>query len=140
MSAESGTPTHQFPTVRQYMTASPLTISRAQPLSNARRLMVDQRVRHLPVLDGEEVIGLLSERDVLLAESLPGVNPTELRVEEAMTEGACVVGPDAPLGEAVQEMIRRKIGSVVVVDDGRVSGVLTTVDALRALADLLEAR
>jgi acetoin utilization protein AcuB len=119
------------------MTPSPWTIARNQPVSIAQRLMRQQNIRHLPVLDDERVVGILSERDILLVESLPGVNPTDLRVEEAMAPGPYEVTPDAPLSEVVSTLLERRIGSAIVVDEGRVTGVFTTVDALRALADLL---
>lgn len=121
------------------MTAAPHTIGRTRSLSTARRLMVDRHVRHLPVLDGGRVVGLLSERDLFLVESLPGVNPTDVRVEEAMVEDVFTVAPDAPIGEAVETMIARKLGSAVVSDGERVVGVFTTIDALQALHELLEA-
>jgi acetoin utilization protein AcuB len=100
--------------------------------------MLDHHVRHLPVLDGGRIVGLLSERDLFLVESLPGVNPTDVRVEEAMVEDVFTVGPDAPIGEVVQTMIERKLGSTVVTEGEQVVGVFTTIDALQALHELLE--
>ena len=48
--------------------------------------MRDHGVRHLPVLDGGQIVGMLSQRDLLLVEAMPGVNPTEVRVEEAILD------------------------------------------------------
>lgn len=127
------------PTLRRYMTPGPHTIARNRSLSAARLVMLDEGVRHLPVLESGRVVGVLSERDLLLVESLPGVNPTDVRVEEAMVEDVFTAGPDAPLVAVVRTMIARKLGSAVIIDDdGRVVGVFTTVDALRALRDLLD--
>jgi CBS domain-containing protein len=67
---------HQFPTVRQYMTPGPHTISPAQPLTIARRQMLDHEVRHLPVLEGGRIVGLISERD-LVAQGAEGVDGGE---------------------------------------------------------------
>jgi len=131
-------PVRQFPSVRQYMTDSPHTVGPTRSLAVARRLMLDQGIRHLPVLDGGNIIGLLSERDLLLVESLPGVNPTDVRVEEAMVQNVFTVEPDAPVGEVVETMIDRKLGCAVVTQGQRVLGVFTTIDALRALHELLE--
>jgi acetoin utilization protein AcuB len=121
------------------MTGSPHTIGRVQSLTVARRLMREHGIRHLPVLDGGRIVGLLSERDLLLIEALPGVNPTDVRVEEAMVEDVHVVEPDTPLADAIAPMIERKLGSAVVAEGGHVRGILTTLDVLRALADRLEA-
>jgi acetoin utilization protein AcuB len=131
-------PVHQFPTVRQHMTASPHTISPSQPLTIARKTMHNHEIRHLPVLDGGRIVGLISERDLLLVESLPGVNPTDVRVEEAMVQDVFTAAPDEPLAEVVATMVQRKLGSAVVMDGERVVGVFTTIDALRALTSLLE--
>lgn len=128
---------HQFPLVRAYMSAAPQTIGRAEPLVIAERRMQEHGIRHLPVMDGDRVIGVLSQRDALFAESLPGVNPTEIRVEEVMAETVFTATPDAPLAEVVGEMARRKIGSAVIIEDGRCVGVFTTSDALAALQDVL---
>jgi acetoin utilization protein AcuB len=133
-------PVRQFPVVAQYMTPSPHTIGRTRSLSSARHLMQEHQIRHLPVLDGGRVIGLVSERDLLLVETLLGVNPTEVPVDEAMVQDVFTVDPDAPVGEVVEQMIARKLGSAVVCRDERVVGVFTTVDAQRALHELLEAR
>jgi acetoin utilization protein AcuB len=131
---------HQFPTVREYMSPSPVTINASRPLAAAQAVMREHGIRHLPVLAGGQVIGLLSERDVLLVESMPGVNPTVVRVEDAMVQNVFEVAPDAPIADVVQSMIDRKLGSAVMVDEERVVGVFTTIDALRALHERLEAR
>jgi acetoin utilization protein AcuB len=128
----------QFPVVGQYMTPGPHTIARNRSLAAARHLMLDEGVRHLPVLEGGRIVGLLSERDLLLVESLPGVNPTDVHVDEAMVEEVFTVPPDAPVGEVVETMIARKLGSAVVAQGDHVVGVFTTIDALRALHELLE--
>ena len=133
-------PVHQYPVVRQYMTPTPHTIGPTSSLAAARRIMVQHQVRHLPVLDGGRIVGQLSERDLLLVESLPNVNPTEVRVEEAMVHRVFMVGPDAPIGEVIQTMIESKLGSAIVCEGERVVGVFTTIDALKALHETLERR
>jgi acetoin utilization protein AcuB len=128
---------HQFPQVREYMTPAPLTTTPTRSLTSAVKAMRGKRVRHLPVLDGDRVVGILSQRDVLIMESLPGVNPTEVRVEEAMVRDVFTVGPETPIAEALETMIARKIGSAIVTAGKDVVGVFTTIDALRALHRLL---
>jgi acetoin utilization protein AcuB len=128
---------HQYPVVRQYMTPAPFTIGPTQSLTVARHLMLEQGVRHLPVLDGGRLAGLLAERDLLLVESMPSVNPTVVRVEEAMAQDVFAVGPDESVADVAGAMVDRKIGSAVVMEDGRVIGVFTTIDALQALRALL---
>jgi acetoin utilization protein AcuB len=131
-------PVRQFPVVRQYMTPSPQTIGPTRSLAAARHTMQEHQIRHLPVLDGGRVVGLLSERDLLLVETILGVNPTDVHVDEAMAQEVFIVDPDAPVGEVVEQMIARKLGSAVVCQNDRVVGVFTTIDALQALHELLE--
>ena len=131
-------PVRRFPTVRKYMTPGPHTIARSRSLAVAHEMMREHRIRHLPVLEGGQIVGMVSQRDLLLVETLPGVSPEDVRVEEAMVQDVVTAPPDAPVGELVETMLERKIGSVVVTDHDRVAGVFTTVDALRALHELLE--
>jgi acetoin utilization protein AcuB len=137
MSPDAAVPAHQYPTVRQYMTPAPCTIARNQSLSVAHRTMRERGIGHLPVLDGEIVVGVLSERDVLLLESLPGANPTDLRVEEAMAPDPYFVTPDTPVAEVARALRERMIGSAIALEGVRPVGVFTTSDALHVLADLL---
>jgi acetoin utilization protein AcuB len=123
--------------VRQYMTETPHTVGAEQTLSAAHELMRKYKVRHLPVLHGGKLVGLLSMRDLHLVETLPDVEPDEVLVEEAMTAEPFTVQPDADLAQVSAEMAAKKLGSAVVLEGTKVIGVLTTVDALRALADAL---
>jgi len=138
MTSHAARPVHQFPVVRQHMTPGPITIAANQSLATARRAMLDHRIRHLPVLAAGRIAGLLSERDLFLVESLPGVDPSAVRVEEAMVEDVFTVEADAPIAEVVETMIDQKVGSAIVVEGQHVVGVFTTIDALRALHGLLE--
>jgi acetoin utilization protein AcuB len=118
------------------MTMAPLTIGADQSLKVARQLMSQHHVRHLPVLHGGELVGVLSEREVQSFEALPG--SSLLTVEEAMVPDAYVTSADAPLEAVAGEMARRRLGSAVVVEGSDVVGVFTAVDAYRALADALK--
>lgn len=126
--------------VRRYMTESPHTIGAEQTLLAAHELMRRFRVRHLPVLHGGKLVGILSLGDLHLVETLPDVEPARVRVEEAMTEAPYTVGPDADLGEVAAHMAEHKLGAAIVLEKNRVTGVLSSVDALRALADALGSR
>ena len=124
--------------LRDYMTSEPHSIGKDQTLSAAHELMRAHNIRHLPVLHGGRLAGLLSMRDLLLIETLPDVDPTSIRVEEAMTQDIYTAGPDEPLAQVARAMAERKLGSAVAVEHGRVVGVFTTVDALRALSENID--
>ncbi len=123
--------------VRDYMTPLPQVIGVDQTLAAAARRMHLLAVRHLPVVDDGVLVGILSERDVALVRSSRSIDPEEASVEEAMTPDPYAVGPEMPLALVVQTMAERKVGSAVVIERGRVIGLLTTTDALALLADLL---
>ncbi|MGK4008248.1 CBS domain-containing protein [Sorangium sp. So ce1036] len=132
--------TKAIPTVKRYMTASPHTIGLAQSLAHAHKVMREHRIRHLPVLDGGALVGVISERDLHLIETLRDVDPEKVAVEEAMTPVVYTISPDARLDEVSREMAEHKYGSAIVIEHGKVVGVFTTTDGMRALAELLEAR
>lgn len=123
--------------VGAWMTAQPHTIGDEQTLASARARMRHWGVRHLPVLRGGHLVGVLSMRDIVLVESLPGVDLERVTVDDAMTEDPWTVTADTTLGEVARTMAAQKLGTAIVVDaDDKVIGVFTTIDALRALAEL----
>jgi acetoin utilization protein AcuB len=132
--------TKPIPSVRKYMTTTPLTIGAEQTMADAHDMMRQHQLRHLPVLSAKELVGVVSDGDLNRAESFKGVHPERVRVEDVMSRGAYAVTPDAPLDEVVQEMARHKYGSAVVVDHNHVVGIFTAVDACQAFADMLRTR
>jgi len=122
------------------MTATPHSIGREQPLSVAHERMRTLGIRHLPVLDGGKLVGLLSQRDAFFIETLRDVDPAKVPVEDAMTSEVYVVPPDAPLIDVANAMADHKYGCAVITDGPRVVGIFTTVDAVRALAGILEGK
>lgn len=123
--------------VSKFMTSHPHSIGIDQTLATAHTLMQKHAVRHLPVLDGGHVVGLVSMRDLHLVETLPDVDTEKISVEEAMTPEPYTVPPTKPLGALAQEMAEHKYGSAIIVDGAKVVGVFTTTDALRALHEAL---
>jgi acetoin utilization protein AcuB len=124
-------------TIREFMAASPHTIGVDQSLEVARTLMRRFRIRHLPVLHGGQLVGLLTDRDVELIGGLPGVDPLALTVGEAMSVDPYAISPDTSLEWIAADMAERRRDCAVIVERGHVVGVFTLVDALRAFASLL---
>lgn len=127
-------------TVRRYMTVAPVVVSSDRTLAEAHRLMRERNIRHLPVVDDGALVGIVSQRDLYLLETLRGVDPAAETVREAMAVEPFRVSPDAALEDVASVMADRKYGSAVVVDGGVVVGLFTTVDALRALATIVGRR
>ena len=124
-------------TIADRMTRTPLLIGVEQSLTAAHEVMRTNGIRHLPVLHGGKLVGVVSQRDLHIVESLRDVSPDEVTVEEAMTQDVYAVPPRTPLREVVSEMAERKLGSAVVVEGTRIVGVFTTVDALDTLLGIL---
>jgi CBS domain-containing protein len=122
------------PTIELYMQSAPVTIDPEQPLAAAHALMRAHSIRHLPVVAGQTLVGLVSVHDLHLLETLDGVDENRVSVREAMSHEPYAVGPGAVLRQVALEMADRKISSAVVVDGERVIGILTAVDALRGLS------
>jgi acetoin utilization protein AcuB len=121
-------------TVQDVMTPQPLTIGRGESLATAREMMQVHRCRHLPVLEHGELVGVMTERDLYLLETVAGLDLAGDDVSDAMTTDAYAVPPDAPLSEVARQMATERYGCAVVIERGRVIGIFTTTDALRVLA------
>ena len=119
-------------TIADYMTKSPHTIGASQPIGHASELMKKHGVRHLPVLEGGQLVGVISDRDVKIVESFRDVSEDETPCSEAVGLEAYTVAPDALLVDVAAHMAEHKFGSAVVIDGNEVVGIFTTVDACRA--------
>jgi acetoin utilization protein AcuB len=126
------------PTVERFMSPSPHTIGDDQPLSAAHELMRKYDIRHLPVLHGGKLVGMLSQRDLHFIETLTDVDQETVAVSEAMTVDTYAVGLRGTLRKVAAEMADHRYGSAVIIDKDKVIGIITTVDCLRALSALLD--
>jgi len=132
--------TKAIPTIQKYMTTSPHTIGVDQTLAHAHGVLREHAIRHLPVLRGGQLVGMLTERDLALIEGLKDVDPKTVNVEDAMNQEVYSVSPDAPLDQVVGEMAAKKYGSAVVMQNNKIVGIFTTVDVCTAFAELLQGR
>jgi acetoin utilization protein AcuB len=119
------------------MRPAPVSIRPDAPLAVAHQTMREHHVRFLVVVDGEQLVGLLSLDDLHLIESLGDVDPRRVPIDDAMVGDVFVVDPAAPAAEVVAGMLERDIDAAVVADGGRIEGIFTVRDALSALVHLL---
>jgi CBS domain-containing protein len=134
---------------RDLMTPSPATVTPEATVAEAWDLMRELDIRHVPVVKDGNLVGMLSDRDlvyldvgrVLAAEGVDAVR-RELGtpVVKVMTSDVIFVESEAELGDVVELLIENKIGAVPVVrpETREVVGIVSYIDALRALQDLLE--
>ncbi len=124
--------------IETLMTVLPYTVGSEQTVQYARSLMAQHGIRHLPVLHGGVLDGIVSERDLALATSLDGVDASTATVEEAMTSNPYAVPRRAKLSAVIREMAEHKYGSALVVDGKSVVGIFTLTDAVAIFARVLE--
>jgi CBS domain-containing protein len=126
-------------TVRDWMSRTPLRAPPDTSVGRVAGLMRAQGIRHVLVMEGRQLVGIVSDRDVrgLPAEGEPSVSPTS-PVAALMREAPLTVDPETPLTVAVRLMLEHKIGALPVLQDGDPVGILTRSDALEALLVLIE--
>lgn len=122
--------------VKEAMTRMPYSVSPEVSIFEAKRKMKEHQIRHLPVLNHGELVGIISDRDIRTAETFHG--PGYLTVGDAMIDVPYAVDPDEPLAQVLSAMIERKIGSALIVSlRGVVIGIFTSHDALAMLRALV---
>ncbi len=128
------------PTIQKYMTCQPHVIDVAATLNEAEQKMSAFGIRHLPVVNGDDVIGLISERDLKMVKGLVGAEPDKILVEDLCDGELYQVDPSTPLRVVVENMAEKHYGAAVITQNGKLVGIFTTVDACRALSSLLTQR
>lgn len=124
--------------ISEFMTANPTTIAPNLTLDDARERMYVNNIRHLVVVDGTRVVGVLSTRDLYLISSLSVVDSSIVPVGAAMASEPYTCSPQTPLMEVAAQMQEHRFGCVVVVDHEAPIGIFTTTDAMRVLREALE--
>jgi CBS domain-containing protein len=131
-------------TVRDIMARDPTTLGRNDTLDLAEDIMNLGRIRHMPVIDEGNIVGIVSQRDLFrsaLVTALGFGRKTHraviktIKIKEIMTEHVITISPDASVKKAARMMIDQKIGCLPVVDGGKLVGLLTETDILRYFAE-----
>lgn len=120
--------------ISEFMTPTPHTVGAEQTITFAQNLMIEHGFRHLPVLHGGELVGVVSDRDLGLVAGLNDINPDDTRVEEAVVQVPYRVTADEPLSKVLQKMAEQKYGTVLVTRGEKVEGIFTTHDVVVLMA------
>ncbi|HNU11324.1 MAG TPA: CBS domain-containing protein [Rubrivivax sp.] len=124
--------------VEEYTTPDAVTANEGMTVDELRRLMERHGIRHLPVLRGDAVVGLISDRDLRLVAGLSAAEKLQVQASDIMAPEPLSVNASTPLDEVALAMAEHKIGSVIVNDDdGRFYGIFTATDALNALIEFV---
>jgi acetoin utilization protein AcuB len=121
--------------VRQIMTPRVVTVTPDTTVGEARRLLEEHRIRHLPVLVNGRIVGIVSDRDL---RSAGGANGSRTVVAGVMTPRPVTVTSDTRVEEAARLLLSRRIGGLPVVDGHELVGIVTGDDLLRALVAVIE--
>ncbi|MGZ8434360.1 MAG: CBS domain-containing protein [Candidatus Binatia bacterium] len=131
--------------VREIMMGSPVTLKPEDTLDLANDVIALGRIRHIPIVDGSRLVGIVTERDLIGAAAaqifgLKGKSKSALLksvlIKEVMKKRVITAAPDTPIKDIAQLMANKKIGCVPVVSDGMVVGLVTTTDILRYVESL----
>jgi acetoin utilization protein AcuB len=129
--------------VRELMTRKPVTVNVDTPVVDARRMMLEHRIRHLLVTDGGRLAGIVTDRDIRLNLPSPATSLSvweinyllaRMTVDSVMTRTVITVDPDRDAQDAARIMLDHKIGALPVVESGTVVGIMTETDVVRAFA------
>ena len=123
--------------IHQFMTRSLPTVTPESPLSQARELMEENRLRYLPVVSSGRVVGILRARTDTIVDDFGVFTVDEGTVQGAMTAGPECVPSSCPLRDVVHTMAHEAIAVVLIVDGGQLKGMFTDIDAMKLLAMVL---
>jgi acetoin utilization protein AcuB len=136
--------------IRDRMSRNPYTIPAETPVDEALKRMREFHVRRFPVVNkAGKLVGIVAERDLLYASPSPATSLSihelhyllsKLTVAEVMTKDVVTVTEDTPVEDAAKMMTDRKIGSLPVVRDGQLVGIVTETDLFKLFLELLGAR
>ncbi len=130
--------------VARWMKKHPRTIKPLDTIHHAREVMEEHRINQLPVVHGEELVGIITDRD--LRDAYPSVladptrkvapDPHTVKVESVMTGNVLTMMPSESITAAASLMRRERVGAVPIVEGKRLVGILTRSDLLEALIAL----
>jgi len=129
-------------TIDAVMTPYPYSVEIDAHLSTAKAMLAQFKIRHLPVRDGDKWVGVVTERNLELAQAL-GVDTSvssNVRIRDLCRHKAYIVGPGEPLVQVLRHMAAASHDSALVVKDGKLLGIFTATDALNRYADAASRR
>lgn len=129
----------RIPPIKTVMTPFPYSVDADATVDQASDFMREHRIRHLPVTEGTQLTGLVSDRDIklMLGPDFAYPRESELKVRDVMVRDAYIVDLETRLDEVLHHMAMHQLGSVIVTREGKLAGVFTTTDACHHFADFL---
>ena len=132
--------------VRDRMTTDVITVKASEPIRRAWGLVIDKKLRRFPVVEGDTLVGIVTDRDlrdatassvVLIEKQYHDFLLDTVLVESIMTTNPRTVTPDVSLKEAAKLILEMKVGGLPVVEEDRLAGIITETDLISALIEVL---
>jgi CBS domain-containing protein len=122
--------------VQELMSSNPRTVSSEQTIADAAQLMRDEDVGLVPVVDGERLVGTLTDRDIAIRVVAEQKDPASTQVQEIASTDLVTIDPQQNLDEALRLMAQHQVRRLPVVEeDGRLVGIVAQADVARAGSD-----
>jgi len=118
--------------VRELMTTEPITVEPKATLGEVATLMKQKDCGSIPVVEGRRLVGIVTDRDIVVRGVAAGKDPKTQRVSEVMSADPVTVGPDDDVTEAEKKMADRQIRRLPVVEGGKLVGIIVTAHIARA--------
>ncbi len=118
-------------TVRDAMTASPTAIAGDKTVVEAARTMTTENVGSLPVVEEQKLVGMVTDRDLVINVLAKDLDPHKVPVADVATHDPVSASPDESLDTALQRMADEQVRRLPVVEDGRLVGILAQADVSR---------
>ena len=117
-----------MPQVREQMTSNVVTIEPTASIVDAAKKMIQQEKGPLPVVEGSNVVAMITDRDIIARVVAEGADPTSLSVSDIATTDLVTISPDADVDEARQLMAQHQLDRILVVEDGNLAGIISEAD------------
>jgi CBS domain-containing protein len=122
--------------ISELMSPNPCAIDADKPVAYAARMMKDEDVGLAPIVQGDRLVGTLTDRDIVMRVVAEGKDPESTSVREVASTDLVTIDPQQDLGEALQLMARNQVRRLPVVEeDGRLVGVVAQADVAREAKD-----
>jgi CBS domain-containing protein len=119
-------------TVREAMTSSPTTIESDATVIEAAKHMTSENVGSLPVVRNGDLVGMVTDRDLVTNVLAKDVDPSKVTVAEVSSSNPVVATPDEPLDAALKRMASEQVRRLPVVDGGKLVGILAQADVAKS--------
>ncbi|MDH3257386.1 MAG: CBS domain-containing protein, partial [Nitrospinota bacterium] len=133
--------------VGEVMSKKLITVKKSDSLKKAQDIMVEKSIRHLPVMDGTELLGIITESDVrgafmgkgakINSGKIQPLNPSKMKVSDFMTRDPMVVTPETHIEDAALIIYKYKIGALPVIKRNKLVGLISIMDILGIFVDLM---